>query len=444
MSSYDLLVIGGGPGGLLAALRAEQSGLDVVLAEKNKIGGACLNRGCIPSKSLKTAAEIAHKAEESSDLGIEADPEIDCKRMMKWTSRNIRRLRAGSKKRVEKAGVDIKEAKAELVSSSQAEIDGETVEFENAIIASGSEPVKLPFCSYDKEETITSDEFFDMKELPEKIVIIGAGYIGMELGTICNKLGTDVTILEALDQILPQFDERVVKPIAKKAKKLGMDIRLDRSVCNVEKGEKVAVECEDEKVYSADQVMVLCGRKPVTDGLGLENTDMELDDGGFVKTDDQFKTDDPRIYAVGDVAGGKMLAHEAYNEAVIAVESILGNEKQKSLIPAVVFTDPQLAKVGEFKEEYVTGSASFREVAAAYTKNEIEGKIKVAIDDEGILKAGTIVGVEASEIIHELALAVQNELPAEAVADTVHAHPTVSEGILLAVEDALDSGPLAL
>lgn len=433
----DLLVIGGGPSGLVSALRASEMGLDVVLAEKNDIGGVCLNKGCIPSKALANTADLVYYPNNSEEMGVEGDVKIDYKKTVEWSDGNIDKIVSNSKKHLKKSGVDVRMDKASFISSNEAKVGKEKVKFDNAIIATGSVPTEIPNLPFDNESVISSDQFFKMDSLPEEFIIIGAGYIGMELGTISHKLGSEVTILEAEKQILPQFSRRVITPISRKAKKIGLNIKLNQMVQDLEKkDDKVVLKTEDDE-FAADKCLISVGRNPSTDGLGLSNTDVELDENGFVKTDESFETDDSGIYAVGDVSGGKMLAHEGYNEASIAVDTILGKSKEKSLIPAVVFTDPQLSQVGELNG-YNVGRASFRAVGAAYTKNKVMGTVRIAVDNNGVVKGGQIVGPEASEIIHEVAVAVENKLPAEDIVGTVHAHPTVSEGIVLAVEDALD------
>lgn len=445
MISKDLLVIGAGPGGLVAAMRGARRGLDVLMAEKGDIGGVCLNRGCIPSKSLKKASDIAYYPKEGSDLGIDAEVNVDYSKTISWTRKNVKKLVGGMKKRLKKAGVQIEGSEASFLDSQRADVGGEEVEFENCIVATGSTPNQLPSCPFDPEKILSSDEFFELNELPEEFLIVGAGYIGMEIGTISAKLGSEVAVVEALDQILPLFDEGTVKPVRKKARKIGIDINLNQKVSGVEtEGEGISVLTEDGGEYSGDKCLVVCGRAPNTEGLGLDNTDLNQTEKGFVDTDDQYRTDDPNIYAVGDVVGGKMLAHEAYNEASIAVDSILGEKKEKAFIPEVVFTDPQIARIGEFNGEYDVGEASLREVSAAYTKNKTDGRIRIWVDGDGTVKGGEIVAPMASEIIHQIGQAVQNERNVENIVDTVHAHPTISEGVLLAAEDALGSPSSAL
>ncbi len=448
MESKDLLVIGGGPGGLTAALRAAESGLDVVLAEKEKIGGVCLNKGCIPSKSLVTAANLAYYPKKSQELGIKAEVEIDYKKIVEWSRSNTDKLISNTEKSLELAGVTVKNTEATLSSPKEARIGDESLNFGKAIIATGSEPTEIPNIPVDHEKVLDSNDFFNLTSLPKDLIIVGAGYIGMELGTICSKLGSNVTIIEMMEQILPNFDRRVIFPISQNAKKMGIDIHLGSKITEIKTEDKVTVIAKDknseEISFSGDQCLVSIGRKPNTEGLGLDKTSVELDKKGFIKTDENLRTNEKDIYAIGDVIGGKMLAHKAYRDAVIAVDSILGKTSRHSKIPEVVFTDPQLAKIGEFKEEYNVGRASFKAIGAAYTKNKAEGVVQIAIDDSGIIKAGQIVGPEASEIIHEISLAVQNELSIEGLIRTVHVHPTVSEGILKAAENAGDFSPSSI
>ncbi|KXA90090.1 hypothetical protein AKJ57_04460 [candidate division MSBL1 archaeon SCGC-AAA259A05] len=442
MDSKDLLVIGGGPAGLVAAIRAAEMGLDVTLAEKGELGGVCLNRGCIPSKSLATASDLAYYPRNSSKMGIKVDLEVDYEEIVSWSDSNIDRIVSGVNRMLDRADVDLKKAEASFISSNEAEISGEKLEFDKAIIATGSIPEGIPDIRVDHDRVINSEDFFDLTSLPEKIVVLGAGYVGMELGTICAKLGSDVTIVEMLDQILPNFSKRVVTPVARKGSKIGLDIQLGLKVTEVEIGDGVIVRAEDEnseeRTFYGDRCLVSVGRVPTTEGLELGNTDVELDEKGFVETCENFRTEDSNIYAVGDVVGGKMLAHEAYNDSVVAVDDILGGDSENSVIPEVVFTDPQIAKVGGFKEEYDIGRTSFRAVGAAHTKGKAEGVVQLAVDGEGVIRGGRIVGPYASEIIHEVAIAVENGLKARDVVRTVHAHPTISEGIMRAAEDAMD------
>lgn len=438
MESRDLLVIGGGPGGIVSALRAAKEGLDVTLAERDKMGGTCLNRGCIPSKALAHVADVVHNSQNNSEIGIEADVSLDYSKSVSWSNENIGSLVLGVKRKLKNSGIEVINSEAFFESSNRANIEGQEIEFERSIIATGSSPNVPPGIEVDHERVIDSNDFFEMTSLPESILILGAGYIGMELGTICRKLGSEVKIIEALDKILPSFDESITGPIDERGREIGLDIHLNREVGNIEKdGEFLKVHTRDE-TFSAKKCLVASGRFSQTEGLGLENTGVEFTEDHFIDVDDRFRTSDQNIYAVGDVVGGKMLAHEAYNEAVVAVDSILGKDTSKSGIPEVVFTDPQLARVGSFEKGHNTGKVSFKSVGAAYTKNQTEGMIEVSVDDERIIKGGRIVGPFASEIIHEIGIAVENELSAEQIVRTVHAHPTISEAVALAVEDAMD------
>lgn len=434
----DLLIIGAGPGGLVSALRGSELGLDVILAEKGDVGGVCLNRGCIPSKALANAADLVYYPNNSEDLGVKGDVEVDFERTSEWANENVDTLVSNAEKHLNRNGVDIRNEEASFISSDKAEVGEETVEFDNAVIATGSVPAEIPNMEFDGDLVVSSDHFFEMDSLPERLLIIGAGYIGMELGTISHKLGSDVTILEAERQILPHFNRRMVTPISRKAKKMGLDVKTNQMVSDLEKEDgEVILSTDDGEEFSADKCLISVGRVPVTDGLNLGETDVTVDEDGFIEVNDKGLTEDSNIYAIGDVVGGKMLAHKAYNEASVAVDSIVGRDNEKSSVPEVVFTDPQLAKIGEF-EDYNVGRASFRGVGAAYTKNKAEGTLRIAVDDDGVIKGGQIVGPEASEIIHEIALAVENGLTVDDVVGTLHAHPTVSEGIVLAAEDAMD------
>lgn len=435
--SRELLIIGGGPGGAVAALRAAKKELDVTLVEKDKIGGVCLNVGCIPSKILVNSSDIVYSAQNNEEMGINVENlTVDFKKMSEYVHENVQKNVSGLKWRLKRAGVDIRKAKASFISSQKARVGDETIEFENAIIASGSTPRSLPNVQVDHEDIMNSADVFGLERLPSDMLIIGAGYIGMELGMVCRKLGVDITIMEIMDQILPPFDEEVVKPIQANAEKLGIQIYLNQKVSAINnEGDQIIIKTEQGKRFSAEECLISIGRKPFTNSLHLDNTKVELDSNGYIKTNKNQKTQDSNIYAVGDVTQGKMLAHKAYQDAVIAVDSILGEDTKKSPIPEVVFTDPPLARVGEI-EGYKTGTVSFKKIGAAYTKGKTDGMIQIAVNDDGIIKGGQIVGVGASEIIHEVGIAVNNQLSIKEVGKSVHIHPTISEGIVLAAEDA--------
>ncbi|NIQ05246.1 MAG: dihydrolipoyl dehydrogenase [Candidatus Korarchaeota archaeon] len=440
-----LLVIGSGPGGIVAALRAAKNGKDVILAEKDKIGGVCVNRGCIPFKSLIHAAERAHLPSISSEMGIEAEIQVNYEPLSAWARSQSKKLATTLKFRLKRADVKFTQGEASFVSSTSAEVNGETITFDNAIIATGSHPLELPNIPIDHEHVLSSADLLELNTLPDELIFIGAGYIGMEVGTALRKLGAKVTIVEMMEQILPTFEKLMVQPIQKKAEALGLMLHLNQTVKEVQKeNRKVVVYTKEGEQFTADKCLLAIGRTPHTEGLNLEATEVNVDQKGFIQVDERCQTHDSRIYAIGDVIGGKMLAHKAYNDAVTAVDAMQGQATPKRFIPEVVFTDPQLARVGSLDDQYHIGRATYKAIGASFTKHQTEGLIQIAVDDSEIIKGGQIVGVEASEIIHEIAVAVKNKLTAKELVHTVHVHPTISEGIVIAAENAMDLPPSIL
>lgn len=456
----DLTIIGGGPAGSVAAARCAESGLEVSLIEKGLLGGTCLNVGCCPSKAILTVSNLVHRAENSKKLGIEASVDVNYKKTLDWKDKFISKIRKALQNTLEKENVEIKRGKASFVSSDEVKITNEngeeSIKSKKIMIASGSKPIELPGFPFDHEKVLDSSQFFELKQLPERIAIVGAGYIGMELGTVCAKLGTDVTIIEMTDQILPGWDKQLMRPLAKKSKKLGIDFHfgLKASELKTQNGETlVLAESKDgeTKEIPTDKCLVTVGRKPLTEDLNLENTNVNLTENGFIQTNKSLQTEDSNIYAIGDVAGEPMLAHKAFRDATIASNSILEKEIPPSQnIPSVVFTDPQIAHVGTSpdqleKSDYKIGKASFRSIGASYTKDKTDGFARILVDkDTNVVLGGDIVGPNASEIIHELGIIVENELTIEDILDTVHTHPTLSEIITKAAEDAGDTSPYSL
>lgn len=448
----NVVVIGGGPAGIIATARASQGGLNVTLIEKENLGGCCLNHGCIPSKALLTASDLAYTPTHSEKMGIKAEIDIEYEKTIGWKDDIIKRFRNLSEKTLEKQGVDIKKGKASFASSNEIIVENEDeenlIEFDKAIIATGSKPIEIPGLPFDNEYVLNARQFLSLTDLPERLVIVGAGYIGMEIGTVCAKLGTHVEIIEMMNQILPGWDKRIIKPLRKKSEKIGINfhfgVKADK--INNEDGE-VSLTAEtnsgDTKEFRGDKCLVTVGRQPKTDGLELEKTDVEVDKKGFIETDSSRKTEDSNIYAAGDVAGEPMLAHKAFRDGAIAADSLLGKETPPpGNVPSVVFTDPQIAQVGRSPSKssepnQSVGRAYFRALEAAHTKDKSEGLARILIDeDTGVILGADIVGPDASELIHELALAVEKELKVKDLVDTIHTHPTLSEIIAKVAERA--------
>jgi len=464
----DVLVIGAGPAGYVAAIRAGQLDLDVTLVEKDAYGGTCLNYGCIPSKALITATDIAHEAATAEEMGIHADPAIDLAGMIEWKDGVVDQLTSGVEKLCKANQVTLLEGTARFVDDRTVRVShsgegqgSETLEFEHAIVATGSRPIEIPNFEFDDEPVLNSRQALAVDSVPDSLVVVGAGYIGMELASVFAKLGTDVTVLEMLDSILPGYDDDLKRPVKKRANELGIDfefgytatewrdreadgIRVIAEPASTDGGEQAT---GDQLTLDTDHVLVAVGREPVSDTLALEAAGVETADRGFIETDSRARTNVNHIFAVGDVAGEPMLAHKGSMEGQVAAEVIAGEPTaiDHQAMPAVVFTDPEIATVGmtetEAEEagfEVVTGQFPFRASGRALTTGDADGFVKVVADDaDGYVLGASIVGPEASELIAELGLAIELGATLEDVAATVHAHPTLSESVMEAAENAL-------
>lgn len=455
----DVLVIGAGPGGYVAAIRAGQLDLDVTLVEKDAYGGTCLNYGCIPSKAMITASDLAHEAGHAEEMGIYADPEVEMGEMVGWKDGVVDQLTGGVEKLCKANGVELMEGRAAFADENRARIvhDGEgqgseTVEFEHAIVATGSRPIEVPGFSFDDDPVLDSRQALALEEVPESLVIVGAGYIGMELAGVFAKLGTDVTVVEMLDSVLPGYEDDLARPVKKKAEELGIDFHFGQAASEWEEsGEGITVMTEDEdgtvSEFGAEKVLVAVGRQPVTDTLELENAGVETDENGFIETDDRARTEQENVFAIGDVAGEPMLAHKASKEGIVAAEVIAGEPSalDYQAVPAAVFTDPEIGTVGMTEAEAedegfepVVGKFPFRASGRALTTGHADGFVRVVADEpSGFILGAQIVGPEASELIAELGFAIEMGATLEDVAATIHTHPTLSEAVMEAAENAL-------
>jgi dihydrolipoamide dehydrogenase len=457
-TATDLLVIGAGPGGYVAAIRGAQKGLDTTLVEKDAYGGACLNRGCIPSKAFIHGADVVHDAATAEDLGIHADPAVDMSRMQEWKSGVVDQLTGGVEKLCKANGVSLLEGTASFEDEHTARIahggEGqgmETVEFEHAVVATGSRPIQIPGFDFADDPVLSSEDLLDMESLPDRLVVVGAGYIGMELSTMLAKLGTDVTVVEMLDDVLPGYESDVQRTVRSRAEDLGIEFNFGEGATGWEEtgdGIVVATETEDGETaeYLGDAVLVAVGRQPVTDTLELESIGLEPDENGFLATDDRARTDVENVFAVGDVAGEPMLAHKASAEGIVAAEVAAGEPAalDQQAIPAAVFTDPEIATVGMTEAEAedegfdpVVGEMPLRASGRALSMGESDGFVRIVADEaSGIVLGGQLVGPNASELVAEVALAVEMSATLEDVAGTVHTHPTLAEAVMEAAENA--------
>tara|TARA_Y100000310_G_scaffold344679_1_gene458744 strand:- start:1354 stop:2754 length:1401 start_codon:yes stop_codon:yes gene_type:complete len=444
----EVVVIGAGPGGYVAAIRLAQLGKKVVLVDKGKLGGICLNYGCIPSKAMIYASELFDKIKKSSDMGINADNvSVDFAKMQEWKNKIISKLNKGIELLCKQNKINVIKGTGFFESSNRLKItNGNSyVDFKNAIIAVGSKPIELPNFKFDGKKIISSTDALYLDDIPKNLVVVGGGYIGLELGTVYAKLGSKVHVVEMTSQILPGFDRSIVDVLQKNLEKIDVKIHLNSKAEKFEDG-KVGISSKDKGkiLLDADNVLVAVGRKPIADEIGLENTKVKLDDKGFVKVDGNLRTDDGSIYAIGDVSVGPMLAHKASSQGKSVAEVIAGYKEsyENAVVPAVIFTDPEIAIVGLSEEEakdkgikVKTGKFPFRVSSRAMTKNETEGFVKIIADEKSSKIIGVqIIGNDASDLISEASLAIKMGATLDDLALTIHPHPTLSESLMEAAE----------
>jgi dihydrolipoamide dehydrogenase len=453
----DTLVIGAGPGGYVAAIRAAQLGQKVTIVEKGTLGGVCLNVGCIPSKALIAAGHRYEVAKHSDDIGITAENvKVDFTKVQEWKAGVVKKLTGGVEGLLKGNKVDIVRGEAYFVDANTLRVmdenSAQTYTFKNAIIATGSRPIELPAFKYTKR-VLDSTGALALTEIPKKIVVIGGGYIGTELGGAYANFGTQVTILEGTDEILNGFEKQMSALVKRNLKKKGAEIitkALAKSVQETENNVTVTYEVKGEvKTVEADYVFVMVGRKPNTDELGLEQVGIEMAERGIIRIDKQCRTSVSNIFAIGDVVEGPPLAHKASYEGKIAAEVIAGHPAQIDYlaIPAVVFSDPELASVGyteaQAKEEGIEVIAAKFPFAAngrALALNTTDGFVKlVTRKEDGLVIGAQIAGPSASDMIAELGLAIEAGMTAEDLAMTIHAHPTLGEITMEAAEVAMGS-----
>lgn len=450
----EIVVLGAGPGGYAAAFYAADLGKKVILVERDKkLGGVCLNRGCIPSKALLHAAHTLMTARESEHWGVAFEkPKIDLNKLRNWKDSILAKLSAGVAQLAKIRGVEILQGRGYFENSNMLRVETEQgqqfIKYDQAIIAVGSVSAMPKAFDLGNPRVMTSQEALEVEEIPEKLLVIGGGYIGMELGTFYATFGSQVVLVEAMDTILAGADPDLARPVANYAKKCFKEVRLKTKVAKMStSGKHIKVEFDMggqkvEELY--DRVLVAVGRAPNTQDLGLENTKVSFDEKGFVHVNEKQQTSDPSIYAIGDIAGGVLLAHKASKEARIAVEVIAGEQSTFSnvVIPAVVFTEPEVAWCGlteaEAKAKGIEVQVTKFPWAAsgrALTFDRPDGMTKLIIDPdtERILGVG-VVGVGAGELIAEGVLAVEMGATARDLALCVHPHPTLSETLMEAAE----------
>ncbi|WP_414832442.1 dihydrolipoyl dehydrogenase [Afifella sp. YEN Y35] len=450
--TYDLIVIGSGPGGYVCAIRAAQLGLKTAVVEKRPtFGGTCLNVGCIPSKALLHTSEMFEQAAHGfADFGIKVKPELDLEAMLAHKDKTVKSNVDGVAYLFKKNKIDTFEGVGRIVQAGEVEVTPEKGEATRLstkaiVIATGSESAPLPGVEVDEKKIVSSTGALKLGKVPEKLVVVGAGIIGLELGSVWRRLGAKVTVVEFLDRILPGMDGEVAKQAQRLFKKQGIDFRLGTKVTGVEsekKGLRVSVEPVkggDAETLDADIVLVAIGRRPYTAGLGLEEAGVALDERGRVATAKDYKTNVEGIYAIGDAIAGPMLAHKAEDEGTAVAEILAGQKGHVNyeVIPSVVYTEPEIAVVGRSEEElkdagiaYRSGKFPFSANGRARAMNATDGFVKVLADEKTDRVLGVhIVGRGAGEMIHEAAVLMEFSGAAEDLARTCHAHPTMSEAV---------------
>ena len=450
----EVVVIGSGPGGYTAAFRAADLGKKVVLVERYaNIGGVCLNVGCIPSKALLHAAKVMDEAHEMGNCGIEfGKPKVDTKKLKGWKDKVVGKLTGGLKMLAKQRKVDIVQGLAKFASNNSVTVetaDGvKTITFDQAIIAVGSRPVKLPFLPEDPR-IIDSTGALELEDTKGKMLVLGGGIIGLEMATVYDALGSEITIVEMMDQIIPGCDKDVVAPLFKRIKKRYKDILLKTKVTKVEaKKDGLYVTFEDangaQKPQKFDRILCSVGRRPNGDAIEAAKAGVNVDERGFIAVDNQMKTNVPHIFAIGDVIGNPMLAHKAIPEGRIAAEVIAGKKHyfEPKCIPSVAYTDPEIAWVGvsenEAKEKgikYGKGVFPWAASGRSLAMGRDEGLTKIIVDEKTHrVIGGAAVGPNAGELIAEIGLAIEMGCDVEDISLTIHPHPTLSETIALSAE----------
>lgn len=452
----DVVVLGAGPGGYTAAFRAADLGKDVILVEKHeRLGGVCLNVGCIPSKTLLHASEIIEESMEAGNYGISFNPpEIDRAKLQNKKDDVVAKLTAGLKSLAKARKVRIIRGRAQFSGEKTLNVKETekeySIEFTDAIIASGSRPVELPFLPNEDSRLWTSTDALAMPFIPPRLAVLGGGIIGMEMAQVYASLGSEITIIEMLDQIIPAADTDIVKPLSMKLKKKYKALYTSTKLTEVKVSkEALIISLEGAKApksIEADTLLVAVGRRPNSSGLGLEKLGIEIDEGGFIKVNEKMQSKVPGIYAIGDVAGNPMLAHKAVHEGKVAAEVIAGEKSRFDAIciPSVAYTEPEIAWVGYTEKQakaegiaYTKGVFPWSANGRALSAGKTSGTTKALFDEntKRLIGAG-ISGARAGDIICEAALAIEMGADAADIGLTIHAHPTFAETFALAAEVA--------
>lgn len=453
--STNIAIIGGGPAGYTAAIRASQLGANVVLIEENEIGGVCLNRGCIPTKTLLKTSDVAYLIKKSKEFGIESSiKDINWNVAYDRKNRVVKNLKMGLDHLLESRKINIIKGRGVINNPNQVSVTTDTenivVNFEKLIITTGSKPFFPNIPGIELNSVITSTEALGLKEIPKSIVVIGAGVIGLEFASMFNSIGTKVTIIELQDRILPNEDVEVTAELLKILKRQGIVFKLSSMVKEIRYADEglsvVLQDTEKEFIVNTDKVLVAVGRKLNTESQDIKSLGLEIKNGAIV-VNEAMETNIKNIYAAGDVTGGKLLAHLAFAEGKVAAENALGimSKVNYNAVPSCVYTNPEIASVGMNEEEALKqsievsiGRFNFRNNGRSLSHGERDGFVKIIVDKEtNTIIGGQILGTNASEMISEITLAVTLKAKADIIADMIHPHPTLSEAVWEACSDAI-------
>ncbi|MGC8645522.1 MAG: dihydrolipoyl dehydrogenase [Thermoplasmata archaeon] len=419
---YDALILGGGPGGYSTAIRLGQNGKKALVIEEDKIGGECLNYGCVPSKALIEMADSISYLREMP--GVSISWSIDMKAWQEWKWGMIGKLTSGVEKLIKAWGGDVVKGRGIIENESAISVSGETFHAKNLVVATGSTPVRIKGI----EDVLYNREILDIDHVPSSLLIIGGGYIGVELGTAFAKLGSAVTIVEMMPSILPGTDPDLTRYVERRMSSLGVKIITGAKVQNVSKGGNYQITLEDGSVLEAEKVVMTVGRKPNTAGYGLEKLGIEMD-GKFIKTDERKRTSLGSVYAVGDVSGQPMLAHKAFYDAEVAADNIAGIDRvvDYKAMPFVIYSDPEISVTGSKTEKF--SNVPLGTNGRALGMNYNQGIFRVYVDEDKVIKGAAFVSPRSSELISEISLAIEAGLTAMDLGLTIHPHPTLSEGV---------------
>ncbi|MBU0952378.1 MAG: dihydrolipoyl dehydrogenase [Elusimicrobia bacterium] len=432
--NYELVIIGAGPGGYVAAIRSAQLGAKVLVVEKDELGGTCLNRGCIPTKALVASANVLLSAKKAGQFGVKAENvSADITAIIERKNKIVKNSRLGIAGIFKSYNIESLKGNAVFTASKELDVAGEKISFNKCIIATGSMPSTIPGITVDGNKILTSDHILDIQSVPSSLLIIGSGAIGIEFACIFNALGSKVTIVEVLPRILPNEDEEISEKFKQLLVRDGIEIKTDYKVAT-------------EELAKYEKILVATGRKPVTENLGLEPAGIQMNEKGFIAVNDKMETNVQGIYAIGDVAGGPLLAHKASQEGIIAAENACGQDSRidYNVIPGCVYSIPEVASVGLSEKKAIekgyevgVGRFPFAANGRAITLGETKGFAKVVIDLRTDVILGVhVIGAEASELIAEAVLAVKMKATTKDLTKIMHAHPTMSEAVFEAAHDA--------